>query len=97
MLTDKETEMQKHSAVIGRGSFAALLVLGLTLLAAPAGATQQGQERRGARDTRQDTRQESRHDKVDCRQADQKNNAQCRQDKRETKQGGRQEARDIKY
>ena len=60
-------------------------------------ATEQAQQRREARDTRQDTRPEAREAKIDCRAADQKSNPECRQDKRETKQEGRQEARDIKY
>jgi hypothetical protein len=60
-------------------------------------ATEQGEQRRDARDTRQDARQDSRDAKVDCRRADQKNNAQCRQDKRNTKQDARKDARDIKY
>jgi len=42
-------------------------------------ATQNAQERRDARDTRQDARQSGRQEKIDCRQADQKSNSQCRQ------------------
>ena len=77
---------------------AGLALTGLCLVAMPiaGGSTEQAEQRRDARDTRQDTRPDSRAAKVDCRQADQKNNAQCRQDKRETKQEGRQDARDIK-
>ena len=73
------------------------LVTGLLLGALPAGATEQGEQRRQARDVRQDARQGSRNEKIDCRQANQKSNAQCRQDKRNTKQDARQTARDIKY
>ncbi|MGH8384714.1 MAG: hypothetical protein ACRESJ_04350 [Pseudomonas sp.] len=65
--------------------------------AGTAWATEQGQQRRAARDVRQETRQDARQTKQDCRAADQKNNYQCRQDKRHTKQQGRERARDIKY
>lgn len=60
-------------------------------------ATEQAQQRRDARDIKQDTRQGARGEKVDCRAANQKSNASCRQDKRDTKQGGREKARDVKY
>jgi len=60
-------------------------------------ATEQGQQRRAAREVRGETRQDSRQTKQDCRAADQKNNSNCRQDKRQTKQQGRETARDIKY
>lgn len=60
-------------------------------------ATDNAQERRGARDTRQDARQGGRDAKQDCRQADQKSNSDCRQDHREGKQDARKKARDIKY
>lgn len=77
---------------------AGLALTGLCLATLPIAsrATEQGEQRRDARDTRQDTHQASRTAKVDCRQANQKSNAQCRQDKRETKQQGRESARDIK-
>ena len=75
----------------------ALVAAGLLLVTGSVYATEQAQQRREARDTKQDSRQDARETKVDCRAADQKNNAECRQDKRETKQEGRQEARDIKY
>lgn len=71
-----------------------------TFLVASAGsawATEQGNQRRQARDVRQETRQDARQTKQDCRAADQQYNAQCRQDKRQTKQQGRERARDIKY
>ena len=60
-----------------------------TFLASSSGmswATEQAQQRRAARDVRQDTRQGARYTKQDCRAADQKSNSQCRQDKRHTKQ-----------
>ena len=79
---------------IVRISVAALWLAALPLASY---STEQGEQRRDARDTRQDARQDSRDAKVDCRKADQKNNAQCRQDKRNTKQDARGQARDIKY
>jgi len=89
--------MHKRMNGAGQKTMVALLALGCVWAAGPAHATQQGQERRAARDTRQDAKQDARQDKVDCRQADQKSNAACRHDKRDTKQDGRQDARDIKY
>jgi hypothetical protein len=75
----------------------AAFAAGLLLVTGSVYATEQAQQRRDARDTRQDTRPEAREAKADCRAADQKSNPECRQEKRETKQGGRQQARDIKY
>ncbi|PDT02728.1 hypothetical protein CO666_19415 [Rhizobium chutanense] len=60
-------------------------------------ATEQAQQRRAARDVKQDTRQGARDTKQACRAANEKSNAACRQDKRQTKQSGRQTGRDIKY
>jgi len=74
----------------------AIVVVTGALVALPASATENAQERRGARDTKQDSRKDAHSAKVDCRQADQKNNAECRQDKRETKQDGRQDSRDVR-
>ena len=75
----------------------ALMALGMVAVATPAFATEQAQERRDSRDTKQDSRQDSRKEKVDCKQEKNKSNAECRQDKRDTKQEGRKDARDIKY
>lgn len=75
----------------------AVVAAGLFLGTGSVYATEQAQQRREARDTRQDTRPEAREAKIDCRADDQKSNPECRQDKRETKQEGRQQARDIKY
>ena len=78
--------------------FAALVAL--TFLAeapTPSWATEQGQQRKAARDVRQDTRAGARDTKQACRSANDQSNAACRQDKRDTKQTGRQEGRDIKY
>lgn len=75
----------------------AVVMTTIGLLALPALATEQAQQRRDGRDVKQDTRQDARETKVDCRQENNKSNAQCRQDKRDTKQQGREQARDIKY
>ena len=78
------------------GAKAAVIASGFLMLAAPAYATENAQERRAARDTKQDSRQGARKEKVDCRQANQKSNAECRQEKRSTKQEGRQDSRDVR-
>jgi len=75
---------------------AVVIASGLLMVTTPGYATENAQERRDARDTKQDSRQDARTAKVDCKKADQKNNAQCRQDKRDTKQSGRQESRDVR-
>ena len=75
---------------------AVVIASGLLMVTTPGYATENARERRDARDTKQDSRQEARKEKVDCRAANQKNNAQCRQDKRDTKQSGRQESRDVR-
>ena len=62
-----------------------LATLFLLTSAGASWATEQGQQRRAAREVRQETRQDSRQTKQDCRAADQKNNPQCRQDKRHSK------------
>lgn len=85
---NKKSHLMVPCVVLATGLFAATL---------PGFATEQAQQRREARDVKQDTRQGARETKQDCRAADQKNNASCRQDKRNTKQDGRQQARDIKY
>jgi len=82
---------------IGFVATAALVAAGLMLAAGPGFATEQAEQRRDARDVRQDTRQQARETKRDCRAEDQKSNPECRQDKRQTKQEGRETARDIKY
>jgi|SoiMethySBSTD1v2_1073268.scaffolds.fasta_scaffold37613_5 hypothetical protein len=88
-------------SIVKRGFLAiapALVMIGLLAAPVPGYAgTENAQERRDARDTRQDTRQQGRKEKVDCRQADQKSNSDCRQEFREDKRDGRQKARDIKY
>jgi len=75
---------------------AVVIASGFLMVTTPGYATENAQERRDARDTKQDARQDSRKQKVDCKAANQKNNAQCRQDKRDTKQSGRQESRDVR-
>jgi hypothetical protein len=71
---------------------AALLITPLTSY-----ATEQGEQRRQARDIRQDGRQEARETKAECREGEEKTRAECRQDKRDTKQDARKEGRDLKY
>ena len=82
---------------IGFAARAALVAAGLMLAPTPGFATEQAEQRRDARDVRQDTREQARETKQDCRAEDQKSNPECRQDKRQTKQQGRQTARDIKH
>ena len=65
------------------------------LVALPAQATEQAQQRRDARDLRQEVRQESREQKRDCRQEEFLGNADCRQEHRHHKQDAREAARDI--
>jgi hypothetical protein len=75
---------------------AVVIASGLLMVTTPGYATENARERRDARDTKQESRQEAREQKLDCRAANQKNNAQCRQEKRDTKQSGRQESRDVR-
>ena len=60
-------------------------------------AIEQGEQRREARDIKQDARQGARETKAECRAGEEKTRAECRQEKRDTKQDARQEGRDIKY
>jgi hypothetical protein len=88
--------MNRQTSLAWAGAKAVAIASGLLMVTASGYATENAQERRDARDVKQDTRQDARSEKVDCRQANQKNNAQCRQDKRDTKQDGRQESRDVR-
>lgn len=74
----------------------AALVSGFLLATAPAYSTENAQERRGARDTKQNARQSGRAEKVDCRKADNKSNAECRQGNRDSRQTGRQDSREVR-
>ncbi|WP_218138707.1 hypothetical protein [Nitrosomonas sp. Nm58] len=75
------------------------LAIATALLIAPltSYATEQGEQRREARDIKQDARQKARETKAECKAGDEKSRAECRQDKRETKQDARKEGQDIKY
>jgi hypothetical protein len=73
------------------------IAAGAQWVSIPAYATEQGEQRREARDTRQDGRSTARQTKDDCRKGNDKSNVECRQDKRSTKQDTRRTARDIKY
>jgi hypothetical protein len=74
-----------------------VVAAGVQWVSVPAYATEQGEQRREARDTRQTGRSDARQTKQDCRQGSDKSNVECRQDKRSTKQDTRRTARDIKY
>lgn len=75
------------------------LAFATTLLIAPltSYATEQGEQRREAREIKQDARQGARGAKDECRAGDENSRAECRQDKRGSKQDARGKARDTKY
>ena len=73
------------------------IVASVQFVSVPAYATEQGQQRQEARDTKQTGRQDAREQKAECKAGDDKSRAECRQDKRGTKQESRDTARDIKY
>ena len=75
---------------------AAVLASVFLMTTAPAYSTENAQERRAARDTKQNARQTGRSEKVDCRQANNKSNAECRQANRDTRQTGRQDSREVR-
>ena len=87
--------------MISKNYFTAVATLaiaaGVQRISVPAYATEQGQQRQEARDTKQTGRQGSREAKAECKAGDEKSRAECRQDKRGTKQESRDTARDIKY
>ena len=87
----------KNRSFFSRKAAFPLLLAGLLGASGFAMATIQGEQRRDARDTRQEAKQNARSEKADCRAANNKSNAACRQNKRDNKQQGRQDARDIKY
>jgi hypothetical protein len=72
-------------------SFGALL-----FAAGPALATDNAEERRDARDTKQGSRDEARDAKDACKGTEGQSNADCRQEKRDTKQEGRNDSRDVR-
>ena len=69
---------------------------GLQWMSVPAYATERAKDRRDARDTRQEGRDEAREQKAACKAGDDKSRAECRHEKRDTKQESREDARDIK-
>ena len=75
---------------------ALLITAGLQWTLGPANATERGEERKDARDTKQAGREEAKEQKAECKAGDDKSRAECRQDKRDTKQDARESARDIK-
>lgn len=90
--------MKTSTPHFGRSVLLSALLAGCSLsVTLPAQATEQAQQRRDARDLRQEVRQESREQKRDCRQEEFLGNADCRQEHRHNKQDAREAARDIKY
>ena len=87
--------------MMGKNYLSAVAILaiaaGVQWMSVPAYATEQGEQRREARDTKQTGRQDAREEKAECKAGDDKSRAECRQDKRDTKQESRDTARDIKY
>jgi len=73
-----------------------VITAGLLWTSVPAFATERGEDRRDARDTKQAGRDEAREQKAECKAGDDKSRAECRQEKRDTKQDARESARDIK-
>jgi len=73
------------------------IAIGAQLVTTPSYATEQGEQRRDARDTKQSDRPDARQQKAECRAGDEKSRPECRQDKRGAKQDTRETARDIKY
>jgi hypothetical protein len=73
------------------------IAAGVQWVSVPAyAATEQGEQRQDARDTRQNGRQGARVEKAECRAGDEKSRPECRQDKRDAKQESRGTAHDIK-
>jgi hypothetical protein len=75
---------------------ALVITAGLLWTSVPAYATERGEERKDARDTKQTGREDAREQKAECKAGDDKSRAECRQEKRDTKQDARESARDIK-
>jgi hypothetical protein len=75
---------------------ALVMTAGLLWTSVPAYATERGEDRRDARDTKQAGRDEAREQKAECKAGDDKSRSECRQEKRDTKQDARESARDIK-
>lgn len=75
---------------------ALVITAGLQWTSVPAYATERGEERKDARDTKQTGREEAREQKAECKEGDDKSRAECRREKRDTKEEARESARDIK-
>jgi hypothetical protein len=97
VLNDQEMEKIMNRKYYLKVLAMLILAAGVQWVTQPVYATEQGEQRREARDTRQDGRSTARQTKYDCRKDNDKSNAACRQDKRSTKQDTRRQARDIKY
>ena len=92
----EETPMSKRNEWLWAVAAPFVFMSGISLVSAPVYATENAQERRGARDTKQDARQTGRSAKVDCRQANNQSNSECRKDNRDTRQTGRSDSRDVR-
>jgi hypothetical protein len=75
---------------------ALVITAGLQWTSVPAYATERGDERKDARDTKQTGREEAKEQKAECKAGDDKSRAECRRDSRDTKQDAREAARDTK-
>ena len=73
-----------------------VITAGLQWTPVPAYATERGEERKDARDTKQTGREEAKEQKAACKAGDDKSRAECRREKRDTKQDAREDAKDIK-
>ena len=87
--------------MMGKNYLSAVAILaiaaGVQWVSVPAyAATEQGEQRQEARDTKQTGRQGAREEKAECKAGDEKSRAECRQDKRDAKQESRETAREIK-
>ncbi len=61
--------MNRRNRSFGAVTIAAAIASGFLMVATAGYATENAQERRNARDTKQDSREGARKEKVDCRQA----------------------------
>jgi hypothetical protein len=93
--------LKRRKIMMGKNYLTAVAILaiaaGVQWVSVPAyAATEQGEQRQEARDTKQTGRQDAREQKAECKAGDEKSRAECRQEKRGTKQESRETARDIK-
>ena len=75
-----------------------IIATGLLAMSAPSYSESmigRSDERQGARDTKQEGREQARDTKAACKEGD-KSRSDCRQEKRDVKQKSRETARDIR-